>query len=204
MNTHTVAGALNIVLEAELMRCCAGDAARAAAANAAAVANRRGIGAVAAAATDVRRNTTKYADSVESVYRHVIQKQKNDMAAEIIDAGRFDRKTTDAERKSTLEQIVADAERNKIAKNEVPTWDWIHRKLARSPEELEQFVKIEEETEWIEPWSLEMSPDWIRFTAEDVKAVVPERKRRRGELEQPSMTGWGAVKVRICALYVQL
>ena len=65
-------------------------------------------------------------------------------------------------------------------------------------------MKIEEETEWIEPWSLEMSPDWIRFTAEDVKAVVPERKRRRGELEQPSMTGWGAVKVRICALYVQL
>jgi hypothetical protein len=173
----------------------AGDAARAAAANAAAVANRRGIGAVAAASTDVRRNTTKYADSVESVYRHVIQKQKNDMAAEIIDAGRFDRKTTDAERKSTLEQIVADAERNKIAKNEVPTWDWIHRKLARSPEELEQFEKIDEEMEWIEPWGLEKSPDWIRFTAEDVKAAVPERKRRRGELEEPSMTGWGAVKV---------
>lgn len=173
---------------------CAGDAARAAA-NAAAVANRRGIGAVAAAATDVRRNTTKYADSVESVYRHVIQKQKNDMAAEIIDAGRFDRKTTDAERKSTLEQIVADAERNKIAKNEVPTWDWIHRKLARSPQELEEFERIDAETKWIEPWSLEQSPDWIRFTAEDVKACVPERKRRRGELEEPSMTGWGAVKV---------
>jgi hypothetical protein len=143
----------------------------------------------------VRRNTTKYADSVESVYRHVIQKQKNDMAAEIIDAGRFDRKTTDAERKSTLEQIVADAERNKIAKNEVPTWDWIHRKLARSPEEFEQFQKIDEEMEWIQPWTLEQSPDWIRFTAEDVKHAVPERKRRRGELEEPSMTGWGAVKV---------
>lgn len=177
------------------MRCGAGDAARAAAANAAAVANRRGIGAVAAAATDVRRNTTKYADSVESVYRHVIQKQKNDMAAEIIDAGRFDQRTTDAERKLSLEQMVADAERNKIAKNEVPTWEWIHERLARSPAELQEFIKIDNETEWVEPWSLDKAPDWIRFTAEDVKAAVPERKRRRGELEEPSMTGWGAVKV---------
>jgi hypothetical protein len=47
-------------------------AAEAALAAAAAVSTgRRGIGAVAAAASDVRRNTTKYADSVESVYRCV-------------------------------------------------------------------------------------------------------------------------------------
>jgi PHD/YefM family antitoxin component YafN of YafNO toxin-antitoxin module len=68
---------------------------------------KRGIGAVAAAASDKRRNTTKYLDSVESVYRHVIQKQKNDMAAEIIDAGRFDQATTDAERKKALESCAS-------------------------------------------------------------------------------------------------
>jgi hypothetical protein len=46
------------------------EAAEAARAAAAAVSSgRRGIGAVAAAASDVRRNTTKYADSVESIYR---------------------------------------------------------------------------------------------------------------------------------------
>lgn len=48
------------------------DAAAAEAARAAAAAVTRarpGIGAVANAITDVRRNTTKYADSVESVYR---------------------------------------------------------------------------------------------------------------------------------------
>ena len=48
------------------------DAAAAEAARAAAAAVRSarpGIGAVANAITDVRRNTTKYADSVESVYR---------------------------------------------------------------------------------------------------------------------------------------
>ena len=49
----------------------------------------------------------------------MIQKQKNDMAAEIIDAGRFDRQTTNDERKETLEQILADEGRTRIAKNEV-------------------------------------------------------------------------------------
>jgi hypothetical protein len=48
----------------------------------------------------------------------VIQKQKNDMAAEIIDAGRFDQQTTNDERKETLEAILGDERRSKIAKNE--------------------------------------------------------------------------------------
>jgi hypothetical protein len=47
----------------------ADDQAAARAAAAAVSTAKRGIGAVAAAATDIRRNTTKYADSVESVYR---------------------------------------------------------------------------------------------------------------------------------------
>jgi hypothetical protein len=40
------------------------------------------------------------------------------MAAEIIDAGRFDQQTTNAERKETLEQILGDETRSRIAKNE--------------------------------------------------------------------------------------
>jgi len=186
-------------------------AARAAAASAAAVANRRGIGAVAAAATDVRRNTTKYADSVESVYRHVIQKQKNDMASEIIDAGRFDQNTTNEERKETLEQILADADRNRVAKNEVPTWHWIHRRLARGEHELEEFELIDSQMHWFPPTDLEHVPAWVRFTAEDVQAAVPERKRRRGELEDPVMVGsaWGAQDslagmVAVCSMAARL
>lgn len=172
------------------------------------MANRRGIGAVAAAATDVRRNTTKYADSVESVYRHVIQKQKNDMASEIIDAGRFDQNTTNEERKETLEQILADADRNRVAKNEVPTWHWIHRRLARGEHEIAEFERIDAQMEWFPPTDLENVPAWVRFTAEDIQAAVPERKRRRGELEDPVMVGsaWGAQEVcfflaaHVCAL----
>lgn len=80
-----------------------------------------GAGAVAQAATDIARNTTRYLDSVESIYRHVIQKGKNDMASEIIDAGRFDGATTMVERKEGLELLLADEERNRVAKNEVLT-----------------------------------------------------------------------------------
>jgi SWI/SNF-related matrix-associated actin-dependent regulator of chromatin subfamily A protein 2/4 len=47
-----------------------------------------------------------YADSIESLMRNVIQKGKVEMAAEVIDAGRFDQKTTMAERKETLEQLL--------------------------------------------------------------------------------------------------
>ena len=65
------------------------------------------------------------------------------MAAEIIDAGRFDQHTTNDERKETLEQILADEARSKIAKNEVPTWDWINRRLACSDAELAEFERID-------------------------------------------------------------
>ena len=46
----------------------------------------------------------EYAESVESVVRNVIQQQKIEMADEIINAGRFDQRTTHAERRDTLEK----------------------------------------------------------------------------------------------------
>ena len=48
----------------------------------------------------------------------MIQKQKNEMAAQIIDAGRFNQETTNEQRKETLEQILADETRTRVAKNE--------------------------------------------------------------------------------------
>lgn len=119
------------------------------------------------------------------------------MASEIIDAGRFDRNTTNDQRKETLEQILADEARSKIAKNEVPTWAWINGKLARSPAELELFTKIDAEEEWTPPKSLRDSPSWVRYTADDVQVAVPQRKRRRDELEAPQMVGpvWATLTV---------
>ena len=48
----------------------------------------------------------EYAESVESVVRNVIQQQKIEMADEIINAGRFDQRTTHAERRDTLEKLM--------------------------------------------------------------------------------------------------
>lgn len=47
-----------------------------------------------------------FADSVESLMRNVIQKQKIDMANEVIDAGSFDNLTNDAERRQKLEAML--------------------------------------------------------------------------------------------------
>jgi hypothetical protein len=50
--------------------------------------------------------STLYADSIESLLRNVIQKNKIEMAHEVIDAGRFDQKTTMDERRQTLELLL--------------------------------------------------------------------------------------------------
>lgn len=43
---------------------------------------------------------------MESLVRNLIQKQKIDMANEVIDAGRFDMTTTMDERRATLEALL--------------------------------------------------------------------------------------------------
>lgn len=48
----------------------------------------------------------KYQESIESLVRNIIQKHKNDMANEIIDAGRFDQTTTMDERRANLEALL--------------------------------------------------------------------------------------------------
>lgn len=46
------------------------------------------------------------ADSIESLVRNHIQKMKTDMASEVIDAGRFDQRTSMDERRQTLEALL--------------------------------------------------------------------------------------------------
>ena len=48
----------------------------------------------------------RYVDSIESLVRNNIQKQKIAMANEVIDAGRFDMQTTMEQRKETLEAML--------------------------------------------------------------------------------------------------
>ncbi|KAI3491347.1 hypothetical protein L1887_44272 [Cichorium endivia] len=52
----------------------------------------------------------RYIGSIESLIRNNIQQYKIDMADEVINAGRFDQRTTHEERRSTLETLLRDEE----------------------------------------------------------------------------------------------
>jgi len=58
--------------------------------------------------------------SIESLIRNNIQQYKIDMADEVINAGRFDQRTTHEERRMTLETLLHDEERYQDSVHDVP------------------------------------------------------------------------------------
>ncbi|KAK9785522.1 hypothetical protein WJX73_005391 [Symbiochloris irregularis] len=138
-------------------------------------------GAKQAAGEDTRAQ--RYADSIESLVRNNIQKAKIDMANEVIDAGRFDMQTTMGERKLALESLLQDEERTKVGLNEVPSLQEMNKMLARTPEELELFEKLDHEIEWPSP--AEDVPAWLRYTAsEATEALMASAKLKPNEVAQ--------------------
>lgn len=114
-----------------------------------------------------------YCESLESSVRNVIQKQKNEMAAEIVDAGRFDGQTTHAERRETLENLLQAQANGKQIEVSVPPLKELNRKIARSQEEWDFFNRLDEELEW--PGELMNSsecPQWIRYTQEELDQAI--------------------------------
>jgi len=124
-------------------------------------------------------DTRKYKDSVESIVRNVIQRQKNEMADEVINAGRFDGRTTQEERRQTLETMLQDEERNQTAKNEVPSIHEINRLLARSEEELRSFERIDLELDWCIPMKRSEVPRWMKFTQAMVDAAASSNAKSK-------------------------
>lgn len=110
--------------------------------------------------------------------RNTIQKQKIEMANEVIDAGRFDMCTTNEERKQTLENLLQDEERFKNHTNEVPTMHELNRMIGRGEEEIALFDSLDDDvTLWPGPLLLtEESPAWILFTEEQILEAI------RGEI----------------------
>ena len=114
-----------------------------------------------------------YCESLESSVRNVIQKQKIEMAAEIVDAGRFDGQTTHAERRETLENLLSSQANGKRAEVNVPPLKELNGKVARSKEEWELFNRLDEELDW--PGALMSSaecPSWIKYTQEEIDQAV--------------------------------
>ena len=92
----------------------------------------------------------RYIGSIESLIRNNIQQYKIDMADEVINAGRFDQRTTHEERRLTLETLLHDEERYQETVHDVPSLQEVNRMIARSKEEIELFDQMDDELDWIE------------------------------------------------------
>ena len=125
----------------------------------------------------------RYAESIESVVRNVIQQQKIEMADEIINAGRFDQRTTHAERRETLEKLMQDQASAGARKCAAPSMRELNRSIARTPEEIELFDAMDnDQTLW--PGSLAVANETPRFitydAADRAEAVAATAKPKPG------------------------
>nr|KYP64222.1 ATP-dependent helicase BRM [Cajanus cajan] len=94
-----------------------------------------------------------------SLIRNNIQQYKIDMADEVINAGRFDQRTTHEERRLTLETLLHDEE--------------------RSEEELELFDQMDEELDWPgEMMQHDEVPEWLRANTLEVNAAIAALSKR--------------------------
>ncbi|PPS18355.1 hypothetical protein GOBAR_AA02215 [Gossypium barbadense] len=115
----------------------------------------------------------RYMGSIESLIRNNIQQYKIDMADEVINAGRFDQRTTHEERRMTLETLLHDEERYQETVHDVPSLHQVNRMIARSEEEVELFDQMDEELDWTEEMTChEQVPKWLRASTSEVNATV--------------------------------
>ncbi|KAI4372339.1 hypothetical protein MLD38_010581 [Melastoma candidum] len=115
----------------------------------------------------------RYMGSIESLIRNNIQQYKIDMADEVINAGRFDQRTTHEERRLTLETLLHDEERYQETVHDVPSLEQVNRMIARNEREVELFDQMDGELGWIEEMtSYEQVPKWLRASTKEVNDIV--------------------------------
>lgn len=133
----------------------------------------------------------RYVDSIECLVRKTIQKQKIEMANEVIDAGRFDMHTTNEERKQTLENMLADEDRFAVAVNQVPSSEEINKLIARNPEEEELFNSLDHSEAWNYEPNMEC-PSWVLFDDDNILEALKTTSRHhmKKELKKREEAGW--------------
>ncbi|XVE77163.1 hypothetical protein DITRI_Ditri13aG0039700 [Diplodiscus trichospermus] len=115
----------------------------------------------------------RYMGSIEGLIRNNIQQYKIDMADEVINAGRFDQRTTHEERRMTLETLLHDEERYQETVHDVPSLHQVNRMIARSEEEVELFDQMDEELDWTEEMTChEQVPKWLRASTTEVNVAI--------------------------------
>ncbi|KAH1085742.1 hypothetical protein AAZX31_07G066600 [Glycine max] len=121
----------------------------------------------------------RYMGSIESLIRNNIQQYKIDMADEVINAGRFDQRTTHEERRLTLETLLHDEERYQETVHDVPSLQEVNRMIARSKEEIELFDQMDDELDWIEEMTrYDHVPKWLRANTREVNAAIGALSKR--------------------------
>jgi len=84
--------------------------------------------------------------------------------------------TTNEQRKQTLENMLADEERFKVATNQVPDLKKINHMIARSEEERHLFDSLDETIDWpYDPYT--ECPDWMLFDDDDILSALNTTSR---------------------------
>ncbi|KAJ4955280.1 hypothetical protein NE237_012063 [Protea cynaroides] len=121
----------------------------------------------------------RYMGTIESLIRNNIQQYKIDMADEVINAGRFDQRTTHEERRVTLETLLHDEERYQETVHDVPSLQKVNRMIARSEEEVELFDQMDEELDWAEEMTrYDQVPKWLRASTKEVNAAIANSSKK--------------------------
>lgn len=121
----------------------------------------------------------RYMGSIESLIRNNIQQYKIDMADEVINAGRFDQRTTHEERRMTLETLLHDEERYQETVHDVPSLQEVNRMIARTEEEVELFDQMDEDFDWAEEMTrYDQVPKWLRASTKDVNVAVANLSKK--------------------------
>ncbi|GJM90001.1 hypothetical protein PR202_ga06236 [Eleusine coracana subsp. coracana] len=123
----------------------------------------------------------RYMGSIESLIRNNIQQYKIDMADEVINAGRFDQRTTHEERRMTLETLLHDEERYQETLHDVPSLQEVNRMIARTEEEVELFDQMDEDFDWTgDMMKHNQVPKWLRASSTEVDGTNDTPEKRRG------------------------
>ncbi|XAR54049.1 DNA helicase [Bertholletia excelsa] len=121
----------------------------------------------------------QYIGSIESLIRNNIQQYKIEMADEVINAGRFDQRTTHEERRLTLETLLRDEERYQEIVHDVPSLQEVNRMISRSDEELELFDQMDEELDWVEEMTrYDLVPKWLQASTTEVNATIANLSKK--------------------------
>ncbi|CAN6271151.1 unnamed protein product [Urochloa humidicola] len=121
----------------------------------------------------------RYMGSIESLIRNNIQQYKIDMADEVINAGRFDQRTTHEERRMTLETLLHDDERYQETVHDVPSLQEVNRMIARTEREVELFDQMDEDFDWTGDMTKHHEvPKWLRVSSNEVDAAVASLSKK--------------------------